>query len=120
MALIHSITFIFALYRLQDKETVIFDRIREKIGNILTQFPSVSLHICSDLNIHHKAGIVNFNKTDVEGRYYRDFSVAYELTMIIGEATCVLDATRDQAKPLDFFLSFRSDSKSFTSTRQVK
>lgn len=104
VALILSTTFVFALYCPQNEETVIFSDISEKIDNILTQFPSASFHNCGDFNIHHKEWIVHSNKTDFEGRYCRDYSIAYELTQIIGEPTCV-QTTCHQVNILNLFLT---------------
>lgn len=50
VTLIH-ISFIFTVqYPLNDR-IVMFDR---KLRNILSDYPSVSIHIYSDFNIHHK------------------------------------------------------------------
>lgn len=46
MAPILSTTFIFFLYRPQKDVTILSDRICEKIDKVLTEFPSVSFHIC--------------------------------------------------------------------------
>lgn len=57
--------------------------------------------MCGDFNIHHNEWLVHSNKNDFEGRYCRDFAIAYELTQMIGEPTWVLET-----KLLDFFLTF--------------
>lgn len=83
VALIHN-----SLYHPKDDRTVNFDR----IDNIITEFPSPSIHICGDFNIHHKKWLIHSNKTNEEGNYYRDFSITYEQTQIIEELIRVLHA----------------------------
>lgn len=73
-ALIHSIKFVSALYRLQEDGTVIFDRISKRIDNIRNEFPSANFHLCVVFNIRHKEWFVYLKKTDEEGRYCRYFS----------------------------------------------
>lgn len=83
----YSTTFAFALFCLQDERSVILDRISERIDTILPKYLSVNFQICGDLNVQHKELLVYWNKTDEEGRYYRAFSIAYELTQNIEEST---------------------------------
>lgn len=44
-------------------------------------------------------------KTDVKGKYWRDFAIAYELTQIIGEPTRVPNTAWHQASILDLFIT---------------
>lgn len=109
VALIHSTTFIFALYCPQYEGSVIFNWTSEMIDNIFTKFPLTSVHICSDFNIHHKDWLVHSNKTGKEGRYYGDFSIAYELTQIIEELTPVPNVMWQQANLFNLFLTYCTD-----------
>lgn len=77
-----------------------FGRIPETIDNILIEYPSASVHICSDF----KEWLVNSNKTDKEGTYNRNF-VVYELTLMIEEPTRVRDTRGHQEKFFDLFLT---------------
>lgn len=57
-----------------------------------------------DYIIYHKVWLVQCNKSD-EGRYCREFSIAYVLTQIIEEPFRVPEATGHQANLLDLFLA---------------
>lgn len=76
---------------------VIFDQISESIENILTEFPLGSFHIC---------GLFFTTKTDEEGRYCRDFFIAYELTQITEEPFQDPDAIVQQTNLFNIFLTF--------------
>lgn len=71
------------LYHRQNEGTLISDRIHGSIDDIFPKFSSDRFDICGDFNMRHKKWFVYSNKTDEEGRYYRDLSIAYELAQII-------------------------------------
>lgn len=100
--IIHSIIFIFRLYRPQNNGTAMFNWISETIDGILTENPLASFHIPGDLNIHHKE---MSTRTDEAGSHCKDFSIAYDLTQIIEEPTSVPDTTGHQVNILKLFLT---------------
>ena len=105
LALLHSTTFIFTLYRPQTDGCDVFEKIGSQIDKILVSYPSANIHICGDFNIHHEKWLVYSNKTDPEGRYCYDFSVAYELTQIIDSPTHVPDIIDQYHNLLDLYLT---------------
>ena len=90
LSLLHSTPSIFTLYRSQDDGISMFDKIASQIDKIRVDYPSANIHICGDFNVHHQEWLVHSNKTDTEGRYCHDFSVAYELSQIIDSPTRVI------------------------------
>ena len=105
VSLVHSTSFIFALYRPQKDGTVIFDQIGQAIDSILSENPYADIHICGDFNVHHGEWLIHSNKTTPEGRYCHDFAVAYDLTQTVTKPTRVPDATGQYANLLDLFLT---------------
>lgn len=90
-----------------------FDRIAENINDILSDQPSVSIQICRDFNIHHKEWFVHSDiLTDEQGKYWRDFSIAYGLTQILDKPTRVPDITGHCARHLGLFLTSYIDKYS--------
>lgn len=77
---------IFTLHWPQDVGTVMFDCVAETIA-VLTGYLSASFHMCGKFNVHYRDYLVDSNKADDEGRYCRDFTVAFELTHIIDKRT---------------------------------
>ena len=105
VALVHSTTFVFALYRPQADGVAVLERIAGMIDGILSEHPSANIHICGDFNIHNEEWLVHSNKTDVEGRFCHDFATAYDLTQIVKSPTRVPDADGHFANLLDLFLT---------------
>lgn len=62
------------------------------MDDILSDQPSASIHIYGDFNIHHKEWWVPSSNSE-EGRYYHDFSIAYELTKIVDKPNRLSDIT---------------------------
>lgn len=62
-----------------------------------------------EFNIHHNDWVLHSKQSDIEGRFYRVFSVGYGLTQIILKYTRVPDTTEDHAIFLDLFLTPGSD-----------
>lgn len=81
-----------------------FDTIVEKTDDIPSDRPSASIHICDDFNIHHKELLVHSVRTNKEGRYCQDFSIAYDLTLRVDKPTHVPDLSGHHATLLDLFL----------------
>lgn len=75
---VHSTSFISTLYRPQDVGSVMFEQIAETFDNIISGSSAASFYICGDCSIHRKEWLVDSNKTDEEGRYCRNLSVAYD------------------------------------------
>lgn len=91
-------------HRPQYDETVMFDWLAETIDNILTEYLTASFNIHSEFNIHHKERLVHLNESH-EGRYCRDFSVAYKLTsfnlLLLATADHLLVSVKVGAKSSD-------------------
>lgn len=88
VSLIHDMPFVFTFYRSQGG-IAMDDRI--VIDDTLSGYSSVIGHICGDLSINHKELLVHANRTDEEGEYCLDFSIAYELTQIVDKSSCFAD-----------------------------
>ena len=110
VALLHSTSFIFTLYRPQTDGVAIFDSIAERIDSILLAHPSASIHLCGDFNIHHQEWLIHSNCTDEEGRHCHDFAIAYDLTQIVDKPTRVPDIDGHFPNLLDLFLTTCPDA----------
>lgn len=76
-----------------------FDQISEIINNILIEYLSVAFHICGGFSYSPQEWLFKSNKIVEESRYCIDFSVIYEITQIMEEPTCILDATGHNGEP---------------------
>lgn len=54
VSLLYSISFVFKPYHPQNDDVAIFDRIVGNIYHILSDYPSVTNHMCGYFNIYHK------------------------------------------------------------------
>ena len=104
VALVHSTSFIFTLYRPQKDGSILFDRIAEKIDSIMVDYPYANIHVCGDFNVHHKEWLCS-NHTSEEGKQCHEFSTIYGLTQIVKGPTRVPDVKGQTANLLDLFLT---------------
>lgn len=66
--LVHCMSLIFTVYCPQNDGIAMFDKIAEKIEDILYVRPLASVHLCRDFNIHQREWFVHLSKTDEESR----------------------------------------------------
>ena len=104
VALVHSTSFIFTLYRPQHDGSILFDRIAEKIDSIMCDYPYANIHLCGDFNVHHKEWLCS-RITSEEGKRCHEFSTIYGLTQIVKGPTRVPDVIGQTANLLDLFLT---------------
>ena len=105
MALLHSTSYLFFLYRPQDEGSSVFTTISNKIDNILIHHPSANINIFGDFNVHHIPWLTHSNRTDNVGVDCYNFSIAYELSQIISFPTRIPDSPNQFASLLDLFLT---------------
>ena len=105
MALLHSTTYIFFLYRPQTEGSSVFTSISNQIDNILNHHPSVNINVFGHFNVHHVQWLTDSNYTDVVGVECFNISLAYELNQIIPFPTRVPDAANHFPSLLDLFLT---------------
>lgn len=55
------------------------DRIDERIDDILSNYPSTTIHLCDDLNFRHDQWLAHSNIIEEDDKYSHDFAIAYEL-----------------------------------------
>lgn len=95
-----------------------FNRVSKRTDDIHIEFHLARFHIRGDFNIHHKVWLVHTNKTDEEVIYWRDFSIAYDLTQFIKKWTLtpLKNAPQNFNTPLETsdhsFVSIKVDAKS--------
>lgn len=82
------------------------------IDDITSHNLLASIHICGDFNIHHKEWLVHSNITEEEWKYCHDFSIAYELTQVVGKPIRVPDTTGHHANVLELFFASCPDQYS--------
>lgn len=66
-----SMSFIFTIIH----RIIMFEKITEKIDELLSDQTSASIYICGDFNIHHKKLFVHSIRIDEEGRYCHGFFI---------------------------------------------
>lgn len=90
VAFIHSMSFVFIMYCPWDNGIAMFDRIAEKIEDILSDH---------HFNVHN-VWLIPLDTTNEEGKHCHDFPVAYELTQIVDKPTCVPNTSGHHANLL--------------------
>ena len=105
MALLHSTTYIFFLYRPQTEGSSVFTSIANQIDDILINHPSANINVFGDFNVHHVQWLTHSNHTDNVGVECFNFSLAYELKQIIPFPTRVPDTANHFPSLLDLFLT---------------
>ena len=105
MALLHSTTYLFFLYRPQNEGSSVLNSIAEQIDNILIHHPSANICVFGDFNVHHVQWLVHSNHTDNVGVECYNFSLAHELSQIVNFPTRIPDVPNQFPSLLDLFLT---------------
>ena len=105
MALLHSTTYLFFLYRPQNEGSSVLNSIAEQIDNILTHHPSANICVFGDFNVHHVQWLVHSNHTDNVGVECYNFSLAHELSQIVNFPTRIPDVPNQFPSLFDLFLT---------------
>ena len=94
LALLHSTTFIFLLYRSPSSSSC-------SVVEALILQPSANIMVYGDPNVHN---------TDVAGLFCQEFAMAQNLSQIVDFPTCIPDCDDHQPYLLDLFLCSNPDS----------
>ena len=105
MALLHSTSFIFFLYRPHQDNLECINSISENIDKVLCSYPSANIHLCGDFNAHHIEWLTHSNKTDDAGMGCYEFALLHDLTQLIDYPTRIPDAENHFSSLLDLFLT---------------
>ena len=115
LALLHSTTYIFFLYRSPSASCTVIDAVSCNIDKALRIQPSANIMVCGDFNAHNTDWLRHSHITDVAGVSCHDFALAHDLTQIVGFPTHIPDREDHHPYLLDLFLCSNPDSCSVSS-----
>ena len=105
LALFHSVTYFFFLYRLPLSLCTVFYSISSNIDEVLSINPSANAFVFGDFNVHHKDWLTYSGGTDRPGELCYNFSVSDDLTQMVNLPTRIPDCDSHSPALLDLFLS---------------
>ena len=83
LAIYHSLSYFFFLYRSPSSLYTVFDPISSNIDEVLSIVPSANVFVYGDLNVHHKDWLPYCGGTDQPGELYYNFSISDNLTQMV-------------------------------------
>ena len=106
MALLHSMSYFFFLYRSPSSALcTVFDSISSNIDEVLSINPSANIFVFRDFNVHHKDWLAHSSGTDQPGELCSNFSTANDLTQMVNFPTLIPDCDSHNPAFLDLFLT---------------
>ena len=105
LALLHSVSNFFFLYRSPSALSTVFDSISSNIDEVLSINPSANVFVFGDFNVHHKDWLTNSSRTDRPGELCYNFSTSNDLTQMVDFPTRIPDCDSHSPALLDLFLS---------------
>ena len=107
MALLHSESYFFFLYRSPSSALcTVFDSISSNIVEVLSINPSTNVFIFGDFNAHHKDLLTYSGGTDQPGELCCNFQViSNDLTQMVNFSTRIPDCDSHSPALLDLFVS---------------
>ena len=105
LALLHSVSYFFFLYRSPSSLCTVFDSISSNIDEVLSINPSTNVFVFGDFNVHHKGWLTYSGGTDRPGELCYNFSISNNLTQIFNFPIRIPDYDSHGPALLDLFLS---------------
>ena len=116
LALLHSTTYIFFLYRSPSSSSCsVVEAVSSNIDKALILHPSANIMVCGDFNAHNTEWLGHSHTTDAAGVFCQEFALAQDLTQIVDFPTRIPDCVDHQPYLLDLFLCSNPDSCTVTS-----
>ena len=103
LALLHSASYFFFLYRSPSSLCTIFDSISSNIDEVLSINPSPNVFVFKDFNVHHKDWLTYSGGTDRSGELY-NFSISNDVTLMVNFPTRIPDCDSHSPALLGLFL----------------
>ena len=100
---------LFFVYRSPASNSDIFATLSDSIDEALHMFPSATISVFGDFNVHHKDWLVHSRSTDSVGVAAFNFSLCHNLTQLVTSPTRIPDRDSDGSYLLDLFLTSHPD-----------
>ena len=104
LALLHSVSYFFFLYRSPSSLSTVFDSISSNIEEVLSINPSANVFVFGDFKVHHKDWLTYSGGTDRPGELCYNFSISNNLTQIVNFPARIPDCGSHGPAHLDMFL----------------
>ena len=105
LALLHSVSYFFFLYRSPSLLLCTVHSISSKIDEVLSINPSANVFVSGNFNIHHKDWLTYSGGTDRPGELCYNFSISSDFTQIVNFPTQIPDCDSHSPALLDLFIS---------------
>ena len=106
LAVLHSVSYFFVLYRSPSKSlSTVFDAISCNIDEVLSNNPSANVFVFGDFNIHHKDWLTFYCGTNGTGELCYNVPVLNDLTQMANFSTQIPDCDSHRPALLGLFLS---------------
>ena len=106
LALLHSVSYFFFLYRSPSSSLcTVFYSISSNIDEVLLINPSANVFVFGDFNVHHKDWLTYSGGTGRPGELCYNFSISNDPTQIVNFPTRIPDCDSHSPALLDLFLS---------------
>ena len=105
LALLHSVSYFFFLYRSPSALCTVFDSFSSNIDEVLFINPSANVFVFGDFKVHHKDWLTYSGGTDRPNELCYIFSISNDLTQMVNLPTRIPDCDSHRPALLDFFLS---------------
>ena len=106
LALLHSVSYFFFLYRSPSSSLcTVFYSISSNIDEALLINPSANVFVFGDFNVHHKDWLTYSGGTGRPGELCYNFSISNDPTQIVNFPTRIPDCDSHSPALLDLFLS---------------
>ena len=105
LALLHSVSYFFFLYRSPSALCMVFDSVSSNIDEVLSINPSANVFVFGDFNVHHKDWLTYSSGTDRPGELCYNFSISNDLTQMVDFPTQIPDCDSHSPALLDLFIS---------------
>ena len=102
LALLHSVSYFFFLYRSPSALCTVFGSISSNIHEVLSMNPS-AVFVFGDFNVHHKNWFTSSSGTDRPGELCYNFSISNDLTQMVNFPTRIPDCDSHSPALLDLF-----------------
>ena len=91
LALLHSVSYFFFLYRSPSALCTVFDSVSSNIDQVLLINPSANVFVFGYFNVHHNEWLTYSGETDQPAELCYNFSISNDLTQMVTFPTQIQD-----------------------------
>ena len=105
LALLHSLFYLFSLYRSPSSLCTDFDSVSSNVDEVLSIKSSAIVFVFGDFNIHQKDWLTYFDGTGRPGERFYNFAISSDLTQVVNFPAGIPDLDSHTPALLDLYIS---------------